>query len=56
MLSGLIHIGLLYIFIDIYGFVGAGFAFAISMLCRFILVWWVAIKVYPMPWFNFKAT
>ena len=56
MLSGIIHIGLLYIFIDIYGFVGAGFAFAISMLCRFILVWWVAIKVYPMPWFNFKAT
>lgn len=56
MLSAIIHIGLLYIFIDMYGFVGAGVAFAISMLCRFILVWLVAIKVYPMPWFNFKIS
>lgn len=56
MVSAMIHIALLYVFIGSYGFNGAGVAFAISMLCRFILVWCVAIKVYPMPWFNFKST
>lgn len=55
MLSAIIHILLLYVLVDMYGFIGAGYAFTLSMMCRFILVWVVAIKVYSMPWFNFKA-
>lgn len=53
IVSGLLNIGLLIIFIDLFGLVGAAIAFAISMAVRFFLTWFVAQKCHPMPWLQF---
>ena len=50
--SGTIHIGLTYLLVASSGIVGAGQAFAISQFLAFIGTWWLAQKVYPMPWLN----
>ncbi len=54
--TGLLNIGLLILFIDLLGLVGAAIAFAISMAVRFLLTWFVADKYPPMPWFKFLKT
>ena len=53
IVSGLLNIGLLILLIEMFGLVGAGMAFAISMAARFLLTWFVAQKCHPMPWFHF---
>ena len=50
--SGLINIALLYILVRNYGIKGAAIAFCMSMLIRFLLVWWIANRQHPMPWFT----
>lgn len=50
--SGLLNILLLLVLIKILGLQGAAIAFAVAMFIRFLLTWWVAQKVHPMPWFK----
>lgn len=49
-MSGLIHAGLSYGFIKIYGVMGAAYATPLSFFIMFILVWILSSKVYTMPW------
>ena len=51
-MSGMINILLLIIMLPQYGLVGAAYAFLISKLTHFIVTWYVANKVLPMPWFT----
>ncbi|SDW44416.1 oligosaccharide flippase family protein [Marinobacter mobilis] len=53
--SGLINVLLLIILIEVFGILGAAYAFCIAMAIRFFLTWWVAQMRYPMPWFNLKT-
>lgn len=48
--SGLINLALLALLIDQFGIEGAAMSFAMVMVLRFFLTWWVAHKRYPMPW------
>ncbi len=50
--SGFLNILLLVVLIRLIGLQGASIAFSVAMSVRFLLTWWVAQKVYPMPWFN----
>lgn len=52
--SGLLNILLLVVLIQLLGLQGASIAFSIAMAIRFLLTWWVAQKVHPMPWFSFN--
>lgn len=52
--SGILNLILLVILVRLLGLEGASIAFAISMLVRFLLTWWIAYNRHPMPWFNFK--
>jgi O-antigen/teichoic acid export membrane protein len=54
LFSGILNIILLVFFLKIYGLVGAGIAFSISMLVRFFLTWFLAHYVHPMPWFSIR--
>ncbi len=49
-LTGVINVGLTYVFIKIYGLVGAALAYMLSFFFIFILTWMVSAKVYKMPW------
>ncbi|PLR67930.1 lipopolysaccharide biosynthesis protein [Bacillus sp. UMB0893] len=49
-LTAIINLVLSYFFIKIWGAVGAAQATAISYLISFILTWYIANKVYKMPW------
>lgn len=53
LFSGILNIILLIFFLKIYGLIGAGIAFSISMLVRFFLTWLLAQYVHPMPWLSF---
>lgn len=50
LLTGLFSIPLTYMFVHYDGLIGAAQAYAISLFISFILTWWCASKVYPMPW------
>lgn len=50
ILTGLVHAGLSYSLISIFGAVGAGYATLLSSILTFILVWTWSAKVYNMPW------
>lgn len=52
--SGLINLLLMLSLIKILNLQGAAIAFAISMLVRFLLTWFVAQQKHPMPWLCFK--
>ena len=52
--SGLVNVLLLLLLIKLFGLKGAAIAFSISMAIRFLLTWWLAQRLYPMPWFNMK--
>lgn len=54
IISGVINLGMLYYLIPMWGLKGAAIAFLTSMAIRFLLTWFVASRVCPMPWFNFK--
>ena len=53
LFSGVLNIILLIFFLQLYGIIGAGIAFSISMLVRFFLTWVLAQYVHPMPWLSF---
>lgn len=47
---GILHIGLLYIFIDYFGVVGAAYALCVSMFLQMLGTWYTANKLLNMPW------
>ncbi len=51
---GVFNIGANYVFIKIFGAVGAAMAFCMCFLLLFILTWILSAKVYKMPWFPKK--
>lgn len=51
--SGCVGITLAWLFIPVFGIIGAGLSFAITMALRFFMTWIIASKVCPMPWFFF---
>lgn len=53
IISGLSGFSLAWILIPIFGITGAGLAFSVAMLLKFLSTWFLAQKVYPMPWFYF---
>lgn len=55
LLSAVIHMLLLYLFLEKYGIIGAAYTTCISAFITFILVWYLSAKVYPMPWNIFKG-
>lgn len=50
--SGILNVLLLIFLTRLYGLEGTAIAFAISMMVRFLLTWWLAAKSQNMPWFN----
>lgn len=55
--SGVFHIPLTFLLVGRYGITGAGQAFMVTQALSFIGTWWLANKVYPMPWFGaFRRT
>lgn len=48
--SGLINVVATYFLIDEYALAGAGYGFVISQAILFLGAWYLANKVYPMPW------
>lgn len=52
--SGTVYIALIYIF-RYDGVFYAAFSYGFACFVRFILTFWCANKVYPMPWFSFKG-
>lgn len=56
ILSGVINVCLAVFLINFVGLKGVAFAFAASMGLRFLLTWWVAHRLHPMPWLYFLQT
>lgn len=48
--TAILHVGLLYLFINTSGAIGAAQASVISFALTFFVVWILASKVYEMPW------
>lgn len=48
--TAILHLGLLYFFVNINGAIGAAQASMLSFAITFILVWYLASRVYEMPW------
>jgi O-antigen/teichoic acid export membrane protein len=55
IISGVLNVLLLVYFVDIYGVIGAAYAYCTAMAIRFFGSWYVAHKSHAMPWFNFLA-
>lgn len=51
---GLFNLLLLYKLVPVYGIKGAAVAYALSMLCQFLITWRVADYRHPMPWLTVK--
>lgn len=49
----LLHVAISFLFVKLFGIVGAGYALVISGVVQFILIWHLSNKIYPMPWFSF---
>jgi O-antigen/teichoic acid export membrane protein len=49
--SGMLNVLLLLLLVPAFGLVGAAWAFTTSMAARFLLVWVIAQRRHPMPWF-----
>jgi len=47
---GVLHIGILYLFINYFGVVGAAYALCISMFFQMLGTWYTANKFISMPW------
>jgi O-antigen/teichoic acid export membrane protein len=50
--SGLLNLVLLLILVPGYGIKGAALSFAMSAFAQFVLTWFAAYKLHPMPWFS----
>lgn len=53
--SGIINVILLNVFVDLYGIIGAAWAFIISSFIQFMFTWILSAKVYCMPWLYMKS-
>ena len=53
--AAILNIILNIILIEGYGLTGAAIATSITFLFQFIVVWVLAQKVFPMPWFNLSS-
>lgn len=53
--TSVLHVGLLYLFINEDGIIGAAQASLISFIITFIVTWILASKVYEMPWKVWKV-
>jgi len=49
----LLHVAISFLFVKLFGIVGAGYALVISGVVQFVLIWHLSNKIYPMPWFSF---
>ncbi|WP_141053996.1 lipopolysaccharide biosynthesis protein [Aliarcobacter cryaerophilus] len=49
----ILHVGISFLFVKLFGIVGAGYALVISGVIQFVLIWHLSNKIYPMPWFSF---
>ena len=52
LLGGCVGVLLTWLLVPILGIAGAGVSFAFAMGLRFFMTWYLANKVYPMPWFE----
>lgn len=52
IICGFINLILTVFLVDALGLVGAGISSAIGMLLHFLLTWFMAARVHPMPWFS----
>lgn len=50
LVSGIIGVFAAWILTPLMGIAGAGAGLAIGMLAKFLLTWWLAHRVCPMPW------
>lgn len=50
LVSGLLHLFLVYVLVQDHGIEGAAIAYVISMGLRFFITWAVAQRQHPMPW------
>lgn len=55
MLAGGTGVLLAWYLTPVLGISGAALAFAVAMCIRFLMTWWLAQKVCPMPWFSFSG-
>jgi O-antigen/teichoic acid export membrane protein len=53
--TAVLHVGLLYLFINANGAIGAAQASVISFAITFLIVWILASRVYKMPWRVWRA-
>lgn len=53
--TAILHVGLLYLFVNDNGAIGAAQASLISFIITFIVTWILASKVYEMPWRFWKV-
>ncbi len=49
----ILHVAISFLFVNLFGIVGAGYALVISGVVQFVLIWHLSNKIYPMPWFSF---
>ena len=49
----ILHVGISFLFVKLFGIVGAGYALVISGVIQFVLIWHLSNKIYPMPWFSY---
>lgn len=52
-LVSILHIAISFLFVNLFGIVGAGYALVISGVVKFVLIWHLSNKVYSLPWFSF---
>ncbi|MGR5325852.1 lipopolysaccharide biosynthesis protein [Vibrio sp. DNB22_17_1] len=48
--SGLINLLVMLVLVNYLGIEGAAISFALSKMIQFLLTWWLASVVFPMPW------
>ena len=53
--AAILNLFLNYIFIDLYGPIGAAQATAAAFAVSFFGTWWYASRIYAMPWNPFKT-
>jgi Na+-driven multidrug efflux pump len=50
--SALLHAGICYYFVQVYGAIGAAYATTVSYLISFLMTWVLSARVYKMPWLS----
>lgn len=53
LLAGVLGLALTWTLVPVLGISGAGLSFALAMCTRFLLTWYLAQRVCPMPWLSF---